>query len=40
VLQVEQLGRGQVDGDLLIMSFPAGRLAFIRGVWLGRNRAE
>jgi hypothetical protein len=31
VLQVEQLGGGQVDGDLLVVPFPAGRLAFIRG---------
>src|ERR1700761_8215900 len=29
VLQVKQLGGRQVDGDLLIVSFPAGRLAFI-----------
>jgi hypothetical protein len=33
VLQVEQLGGGQVDGDLLIVSFPAGRLAFIGRGW-------
>ena len=29
VLQVEQFGGGQVDGDLLVVPFPAGRLAFI-----------
>ena len=35
VLQVEQLGGGQVDGDLLVVSFPAGRLAFIGGAGRG-----
>jgi hypothetical protein len=29
VFQVEQFGGGQVDGDLLVVLFPAGRPAFI-----------
>ncbi len=40
VLQLEQLGGGKVDGDLLVVPFPAGRLAFIRGDWQGRGGAQ
>src|SRR5207237_10191531 len=40
VLQVKQFGSRQVDGDLLIMSFPAGRLAFIGDGWKGRSGAQ
>jgi hypothetical protein len=40
VLKLEELGGGQVDGDLLVVPFPAGRLAFIGGVWQGRGRAQ
>src|SRR3984957_5415239 len=40
VLKLEQLGGGKVDGDLLVVSFPASRLAFIRGGWRGRGRAQ
>src|SRR6202012_2071471 len=38
VLQVEQFGGGQVDGDLLVVSFPAGRRTFICGGWLAGVR--
>jgi hypothetical protein len=40
VLQVEQLRGGQVDGDLLVVPFPASRLAFIRRGWQGHGRAK
>ena len=40
VLKLEQLGGGEVDGDLLVVSFPARRLAFIRGGWRGRGGAQ
>src|ERR1700722_4604915 len=40
VLKLEQLGGGQVDGDLLVVSFPAGRLTFIRDQRLGRRGAQ
>src|SRR5580692_2182583 len=40
VLQLEQLGGGQVDGDLLVVSFPAGRLTFIGDQRLGYGGAQ
>ena len=40
VLELEQLGRGEVDGDLLVVSFPARRLAFIGGGWRGCGGAQ
>src|SRR5579863_8424031 len=39
VLELEQLGGGEVDSDLLVVPFPAGRLAFIGDSRLGRGRA-
>src|ERR1700722_678574 len=40
VLELEQLGRGEVDGDLLVVPFPARRLAFIGGGWRGCGGAQ
>src|ERR1700722_5029770 len=40
VLELKQLGGGKVDGDLLVVSFPAGRLTFIRGGWRGCGGAQ
>src|ERR1700677_230828 len=40
VLDLEQFGGGQVDGDLLVVSFPAGRLAFIGDQRLGHGGAQ
>src|SRR6202020_2554293 len=40
VLELEQLGGGEVDGDLLVVSFPARRLAFIGGGWRGCGGAQ
>jgi hypothetical protein len=40
VLQVEQLGGGQVDGNLLIVPLPAGYLTFIGASWQGSGGAQ
>src|ERR1700722_12429702 len=40
VLELKQFGGGKVDGDLLVVSFPARRLAFIGGGWRGRGGAQ
>ena len=40
VLKVEQLGGGEVNGNLLVVPFPAGRLPFIRGDWIGGGGAQ
>ena len=40
VFKVEQFGGREVDGDLLIVSFPARRLAFIRGDRKGYGGAQ
>jgi hypothetical protein len=40
MFQIEQFGGGKVNGDLLIMLFPAGRLPFIRGDWISGGGAQ
>jgi hypothetical protein len=40
VFQIKQFGGGKVNGDLLIMLFPAGRLPFIRADWIGGGGAQ
>jgi hypothetical protein len=40
VFQVEQFSGGEVNGDLLIVLFPAGRLPFIRVDRIGDDRAQ
>jgi hypothetical protein len=40
VFQVEQFGGGEVNGNLLVVPFPAGRLSFIRVDWIGRGGAQ
>jgi hypothetical protein len=40
MFQIEQFGGGKVNGDLLIVLFPAGRLPFIGGDWIGGDGAQ
>ena len=40
VFELEQLGGGEVDGDLLVVPFPARRLAFIGDRRLGYGGAQ
>src|SRR6266704_3100966 len=40
VLKVEQFGGGQVDGDLVVVLFPAGRRAFTSRGWRGFDGAQ
>jgi hypothetical protein len=40
VFQFKQFGGGKVNGDLLIMLFPASRLPFIRVDWMGGGGAQ
>src|ERR1700692_2482476 len=40
VLELEQLGRGEVVGDLLVVTVPHRRLVFIGGGWRGCGGAQ
>jgi hypothetical protein len=40
VFQIKQFGGGKVNGDFLIMLFPASRLPFIRVDWIGGGGAQ
>jgi hypothetical protein len=40
VLQVKELGGGEVDGDLVVMLFPARCRAFTSPRWLGYRGAQ
>jgi hypothetical protein len=40
VFEFKQFGGGKVNGDLVIMLFPASRLPFIRLDWIGGGGAQ
>jgi hypothetical protein len=40
VLKVQQLRGGKVDGDLVVVPFPASRRSFTGGGWLGCGGAQ